>query len=303
MPMTAGVPRGQRATRRALLHHGGQSPARRSQRTESRPLSMAARAASRSRSSSDGSSPSGSWSSGPGTGTPARASAVTHLGQTLELHVEVAHVAEQAAQPAQLLAEGLGPDGQDVGEQAERGAQASGRHAHVVQFLGVLPEPRARFLLAQHGELPAQHGEGEVAHGRRRRRSSVGPRSGEPGISWPSASSPASNLERLRRLEPARRAQLLARAAPARRATRAAPRPRPARSCIGRWPLPTTMMVSSSATSAASTPPTRKRKGPAARAHLEHLAQRACADDGTQAPPDRAVGPERGRRRTAGGPR
>ena len=89
---------------------------------------------------------------------------------------------------------------------------------------------------------------------------SVGPRSGVPGISSPRASSPASNFERRAGWSPhdARSWSTIgSRASSHSGRTSTSTR----RSCMGRCPLPTTIMVSSSATSAASTPPTRNAKG------------------------------------------
>ena len=88
----------------------------------------------------------------------------------------------------------------------------------------------------------------------------VGPRSGEPGISCPTASSPASNFDRRAGWSPhdARSWSTTgSRASSHSGLTSTSTR----RSCMGRWPPPTTIMVSSSATSAASTPPTRSANG------------------------------------------
>ena len=187
---------------------------------------MSARAASRSRSSSAASSASGSRPSVPG---PSGQSATPdgHVRQALQLHVEVAHGAEQPGQPTELLPERLGPDGQHAVEEREGGPQAAGGHPHVVQLLGVLARAGCR--------APWRAARRAGAAGRRRRarpwwmsaEMSVGPRSGVPGISSPSASSPASNLESRGRLEPARRCAAAPRSARARRASRAGPRPRP----------------------------------------------------------------------------
>ncbi len=92
-----------------------------------------------------------------------------HGRQILQLHVEVAHGAEQAGQPPELSAEDLGADGQHAFEQREGGAQTPRGHPHVVQLFGILAQPGARLLGAQDGQLAAQHREGHVPHGGRGR--------------------------------------------------------------------------------------------------------------------------------------
>ena len=124
----------------------------------------------------------------------------------------------------------------------------------------------------------------------------VGPRSGEPGISWPSASRPASNLDRCagRRPHDVRSCSTSGSSASSHSgSTSTSTR----RSCIGRWPLPTTMTVSSSATSAASTPPTRKAKGRRRVRTWSTSCTSPHTDDGAQASPHRSVGSEGGEAR------
>ena len=89
-----------------------------------------------------------------------------HVVEPLDLHVEIAHGAQDGGEPAQLLAEGLGPHGQHVREEGEGGPQAPGGHPHVVEFLDVLAEPGSRLLVAQDGELAPEHGVGQLADGR-----------------------------------------------------------------------------------------------------------------------------------------
>ena len=54
------------------------------------------------------------------------------FAQALDLHVEIAHLAELAGDPLQLLIQAAGLGRQDVAEEAQRGAQAAGRDAHLV---------------------------------------------------------------------------------------------------------------------------------------------------------------------------
>ena len=115
-------------------------------------------------------------------------------------------------------------------------------------------------LALQHGELAPQHGEGDVPHGgrRRRRRSARGRAS--RGSPRPRASRPASNLERWAGWSPQdmRSCSTIGSSASSHSGwTSTSTR----RSCMGRCPVPTTIMVSSSAISATSTPPTRSAKG------------------------------------------
>ena len=142
----------------------------------------------------------------------------------------------------------------------ERGAQATGRHPHVVQLLGVLAQPGARLLVAEHGELAAQHGVGQLAHGRVLGRSRWGrdrAGRGSPGRgpagrprtwrAWP------AGARRSARSWSTIGSSASSHSGRTSTSTR--------RSCMGRCPFPTTIMVSSSAISAASTPPMRSAKG------------------------------------------
>ena len=245
--------------------------------------------------------PAGSWSSGAAPATPP-GGASGHVGQTLELHVEVAHGAEQAAQPAELLPEDLGPDGQHAREQRQRGAQAAGRHPHVVQLFGILPEPGAR--------APCRAARRAGVGARRRRArpwwtlvdTPVGPRSGEPGISSPRASSPASNLERRAGWSPHDDAELLHD-----RLERVEPSGMhldldPAQL---HGPLAVAHhdhgVVERDLRRVDAADP--QREGAPAGADLEHLVEPARADDGAQPPPDRAVRAERGQAGRRAGPR
>ncbi len=81
----------------------------------------------------------------------------------LQLHIEVADGTQHARQPAELTAEVAAPDGQDLGEEIQCGAQAPCRHAHVVEFLGILAQARARLLRPEHGQLASQDGIGQLA--------------------------------------------------------------------------------------------------------------------------------------------
>ena len=112
---------------------------------------------------------------------------------------------------------------------------------------------------------------------------SVEPRSGGPGISTPRASRPASNLESGRRLQSAGGAEL-----EHQRSERVRPLPgkrwtSTRRSCMGRWPFPTTITVSSSATSAASPPSMRRVKDRRRVRTCEDRAERLSPGDGMHA--------------------
>ena len=252
---------------------------------------MSARAASRSRSRSADSSARGSWSSGRSAGAPARRGG-GHVRQAFLLHVEIAHGTEHAAQPAQLLAEHLGPHGEDVGEQRQRGAQATGRHPHVVELLGVLTEACPRLLGAHHRQLPAQDGEGELAHRR------VAGDRGRAEVGWTGdllAHGEEARLElrQPRRLEPARRPQLLDD-----RVQRIEPLgphldldPAQLR---GSLPAPDDDhgVVERDLGGVDAADP--QGEGTAPGPDLQDLAQAVRADDGAQPAPDGSVGPERG---------
>ena len=127
----------------------------------------------------------------------------------------------------------------------------------------------------------------------RSRATSVGPRSGEPGISWPRASRPASNLDRC-----------------------AGRRPQDARSCstsrlervepLGQHlhldpaQLHRPLAVADHDDRVVERDLGRvdaadaQGEGPPPRADLEHLVQPPRADDGAQPSPHRSVGPEGG---------
>ena len=126
----------------------------------------------------------------------------------------------------------------------------------------------------------------------------VGPRSGEPGISWPTASRPGLELRQARRLEPAGGTELFDQ-----RFERIEP--------FGlhldldpselHGPLPGTHddhgVVQRDLRRVDATYPQGER--PASRPDLQHLAETSCADDGAQATSDRPVGtkaPQRPRR-------
>ena len=259
--------------------------ANRSQRTESSPFNMSVRAASRSSSSRAASSTRGSWPS-------ERVGGRGHGRQTLQLHVQVAHRAEQPAQPTQLLAEGLGPDGQYGFEHRQSGAQPSRRHPHVVQFLGVLAEPRARLFGPQHRELAPEDREGEVPHG------GVGGDVGRPevrsaGDLLAEGQQPCLELGEASRLEPAGHAQLLhdrfQGVEPVGLDLDLDPP-----ELHGSLPRPDHdhRVVERDLCHVDAADP--QRKGAPAGAHLKDLAQWPGTDDGAQAAPDRPVGAEPG---------
>ena len=87
---------------------------------------------------------------------------------TLELHVEVTHLAEDGAEPTELLARGPGADREHVFKQVERGTDPPGGNSHVVQLLGVLAQPGARLAEDQLPDVAADDGEGRLGHGRAR---------------------------------------------------------------------------------------------------------------------------------------
>ena len=59
--------------------------------------------------------------------------------------------------------------GSTSAKSASAGAQPAGGDPHVVELLGIFPEPCPGLLVAQHGELAAQDRKGELTHGRRLR--------------------------------------------------------------------------------------------------------------------------------------
>jgi hypothetical protein len=88
--------------------------------------------------------------------------------EAFDLDVQIPYVAQGVGHPAQLLPEPAGPLGESFLEDLHRSPHPARRHAHVVQLLRVLAEPRARLVVSHLGELPAQHGERDLAqaHGR-----------------------------------------------------------------------------------------------------------------------------------------
>ena len=86
-------------------------------------------------------------------------------------------------------------------------------------------------------EVAAEHGVGQVTEGRRRATTSVGPRSGGPGIVTPRASSPASNLESVAGCSPHGRCGGPGRTVPGRRPTAEPPRPPPDVAAPARCPV------------------------------------------------------------------
>ena len=210
-----------------------------------------------------------------------------HARQTLQLHVQVAHGPEQPSQPAELLAEDLGPDGQHTLEQRQGGAQPSRRHPHVVQLLGILAEPRAGLLGPHHGELTPEHGEGEIPHGGPS--GDVGrPEVRRPGDLLPEGQQPCLELGEARRLEPAGHAQLLHD-----RLQRVEPvgvdLDLDAAELHGALPgaHDDHRVVERDLRHVDTADP--QREGAPAGAHLEHLAQPAGTDDGAQPASDRSV--------------
>lgn len=89
-------------------------------------------------------------------------SRVEPFAKLLDLNVEVANSAESLTDPAELLARLQGGLRQDVGEERQGCSESAGCDAHVVEFLDVVSEPRARLLREHHGELPPQDGESDV---------------------------------------------------------------------------------------------------------------------------------------------
>jgi hypothetical protein len=81
------------------------------------------------------------------------------LAHLLNLHVAVADLAEPPGQPLELPADRLNPNGEHPFEQPDRGSEAADGHPHVVDLLGVLPQPRPRLVRQGLDELPAQDGE------------------------------------------------------------------------------------------------------------------------------------------------
>ncbi len=124
----------------------------RSQRTESSAANKAARATSRSRVKQRS-------ELGPQFLLPR----LHHGRLRLQLHIEVADRTQDAGQPAELIPEVAAPNGEDLGEEIKRGAQATCRDAHVVQLLGVIAQARTGLLLPEHGQLASQDGIGQLA--------------------------------------------------------------------------------------------------------------------------------------------
>ena len=212
--------------------------------------------------------------------------------QALQLHIEVAHGSEEPGQPAELLAEHLGPDRQHGLEHREGGAQTARRHAHVVQLLGILAESRPRFLGLHHGELPPEYGEGDIPHGGLG--GDVGrPEVGRPGDLLPESQEACFELGEVRRLEPAGPAQLLHD-----RLQRVEPfrvdLDLDAPKLHGALPGADDdhRVVERDLRHVGTTDP--QREGAASSAHLEHFVQPAGTDDGAQSAPDRTVVPEPG---------
>ena len=203
-------------------------------------------------------------------------------------NVEVAHLLEQAPQLAEPPPGRPGAR-QHAFEQRERGPQPAGRHPHVAQLLdprqacrAPWPAPRRawRWSTAK-ASSPMEDVRAETT---------AGPRSGVPGISWPTASSPRFELGEMRRLEAARRAELLDDRLEGAEPPRADLHLDPPQRRIGRWLSSTKIDVSSSATSAAADAADPQRENGRRRVRTwEHLMQRARADDGARPPPDRAT--------------
>jgi hypothetical protein len=70
------------------------------------------------------------------------------------------------ADPAELLPHAARACREEVREQRERGPQSSACHAHVVQLLVVVAQPRTRLFGPQGGKVAAKHGNGDCADGR-----------------------------------------------------------------------------------------------------------------------------------------
>ncbi len=86
--------------------------------------------------------------------------------QRLDMHVQVADIAERTCHPAQLLAQREQLRREHRPERAHGGAQPSGRHAHLMQLFGILAESRPRLVREHVGHVPAQRDEAKFSRGR-----------------------------------------------------------------------------------------------------------------------------------------
>src|SRR5918995_1580300 len=77
-------------------------------------------------------------------------------------NVEVAHVTQGSGEEAQVPLVALGPLGQSLLVELERGPQTPGGDAHVVQLLGVLTEADGGLVGKHGGEVAAQEREGDL---------------------------------------------------------------------------------------------------------------------------------------------
>ena len=102
----------------------------------------------------------------------------TPLGHAFELDIEVTDVAEEASDPADLVAVGVHARAEEGLESAEGGAHAAGGDAHVVECFDVLAEPRPCFVGEEGAELLAQDREAGLA-GRHR-----GAQFGQPEVGF-----------------------------------------------------------------------------------------------------------------------
>ena len=262
---------------------------------------MAARAVSRSRSSSAASSASGSWPPEPGP-TWSVGGAGRHVGQALAA-ARRGRARRRAAGPASRAPRGRPGPGRAARPRRARGRRAGGGWPPACRAA-----PRDPRRAACRAPWRAARRAGAAARRRRARpwwtsaATSVGPRSGVPGISSPRASSPASNFERRAGWSPHEIAQLLHD-----RLQRVEP--------VGvdldldpaqlHGALPVAHddhgVVERDLGHVDAADP--QREGAPAGAHLEHLVQAARADDGAQPAADRPVGAERvepGRRQDLG---
>ena len=75
-----------------------------------------------------------------------------------EEHVEIPDGSERVTEPAELPTERLRPPPveQGTGHPEERSEPAR-RHAHVVEVLGIGPDPGSRVVGDEGGELPGEH--------------------------------------------------------------------------------------------------------------------------------------------------
>ena len=206
---TAGIPRGHRAARRALLHHGGQSsgqsfPAHRVEAAEHVGAGRVAFALEER-------GQLGQRDRGRRGGAPALQPAVAVAMSARPSCCTSRSRTAPSRRPSQPSSSRN--TWARTGSTSANSASAARRRRVATRMSwsssGSSPSRVPGLLLAEHGQLAAQHGEGELAHGRGLGDRRSGRGRAIPGISWPMARRPASNFDRRGRLEPARGPQLL----------------------------------------------------------------------------------------------